>query len=136
MGFDIVGARSDFPVGTYWWVTIADYCHQVAPRISASCSQWYTNDGDGLKADQARELAAILQGSIDECRIDDYARGLSSGLSNVQLREAVEDSLNVELFGGHNLARHEQERKFSNEFVSQVQRFIAFLFASNGFEIL
>src|SRR3981189_2704036 len=98
MSFDIVGAKGDFPVDTYWRVTIADYCHHVAPRAATSCGQWYTKDGDGLNAGQASELAAVLQISIDECRIDEYARRLYSGRSNVQLRGLVEDALDVELF--------------------------------------
>jgi hypothetical protein len=136
MGFEILSGRDSFPVGTYWWVTIADYCRHIAPSITTSCRHWYTNDGDGLNAAQARKLAAVLQGSIDQCRIDDYARRLSSGLSNVQLRDLMEDSVDIELFGGRKLARHEQERRFSNKFVNEVQRFIDFLLASSGFEIL
>jgi hypothetical protein len=42
----------------------------------------------------------------------------------------------IEPLGHRELPRHEQERVFANEFVSQVQRFIDFLFASDGFQIL
>jgi hypothetical protein len=135
MGFDIMSDRDRFPVGTYWWVMIADYCHHIAPSLTASCRHWYTNDGDGFNAIQARELAAVLQGSIDECRIDNYARRLASGRSDVQLQDDSEEIDRV-LFGQRTLPRHEQEWRFANKFVNQVQRFIDFLLASNGFEIL
>ncbi|QHO72333.1 hypothetical protein ACH79_06535 [Bradyrhizobium sp. CCBAU 051011] len=116
-------------------VTIADYCHHIAPSLTGCCRHWYTNDGDGLNAVQASELAAILQGSIDACRIDDYARRLASGQSNIRLQD---DSAEIDrlLLVQRPLPRHELERSYANEFVNQVQRFIDFLLISDGFEIL
>jgi hypothetical protein len=135
MGFEIVGITANFPVGEYWWVALADYCRRIAPCLTAACHHWYTNDGDGLNAAQARQLGAELQRSVDDCSIDAYARQLFAGLCN---KKSVPSFVRFrdELFDCRELPRHEQERRFVNEFVSQVQRFIDYLSSCDGFQIL
>jgi hypothetical protein len=58
MSFEILSGRDEFLVGSYWCVTLADYSRHVAPSVTATCRHWYTNDGDGLNANQARQLGA------------------------------------------------------------------------------
>jgi hypothetical protein len=133
MGFEIWSGNDEFPVGKYWWVTLADYSRHVAPDVTAVCRHWYTNDGDGLNASQARKLGAELQRSIDNCSIDDYARQLFAALCK---ENSVPDFARYEDIFEPELPEHEQERRFVNEFISEVQRFIEFLLSCKGFEIL
>jgi hypothetical protein len=135
MGFDIMSGNDRFPVGSYWWVTLANYSRHIAPTHTAACRHWDSNDGDGLSADQARQLGAELQRSVDDCGVDAYARQLFAMLykeNSVPSWARTSD----ELFDRDELPRHEQERRFVNEFVSEVQRFIAFLLTCKGFAIL
>jgi hypothetical protein len=135
MGFDIVNGIGPFPVGRYWWRILADYARHIAPSITAACRHWYTNDGDGLTEDHARQLGAELQRSVDNCSIDDYARQLFALLCQ---ENSVPDWVEFddgELFDHRKRARHEQERLIVNEFIGEVQRFIEFLLACDGFEI-
>jgi hypothetical protein len=135
MGIDVVGNRTGWwRVAQYWWVTLADYSRHIAPNITAACRHWYTSDGDGLTADQARKLGAELQRSVDDCRIDDYARQLFLVLCNHEsMRSLVEydDGSSDALFP----VCRPDERRFVNEFISEIQRFIEFLLARKGFRI-
>ncbi|MFK4525725.1 hypothetical protein ABIF90_003706 [Bradyrhizobium japonicum] len=137
MGFDIVNSASNdqFPVGKYWWVTLADYSRYIAPSVTAACRYWYTNNGDGLNADQAHKLGAELQRSVDDCTIYAYAQQLFGVLCK---ERSVPDFVQFDQsdFTPREFPKHEQERRFVNEFVSEVQRFIEFLLACDGFEIL
>ncbi len=76
MGFEIWSGSDQYRFGQFEWRTLADYSRHVAPRLTSVCRHWYTNDGDGLNANLARELGAELQHSVDTCSIDDYARQL------------------------------------------------------------
>ena len=131
MGVDVVGNSNGWwRVPPYWWVTLADYSHHIAPTVSAACRYWYSSDEDGLNADQARKLGAELQRSIDDCRIDEYARRLFPVLLNdKQMRCLVE--FRAEIF---ELPKPD-ERRFVTAFISQVQRFIEFLLSCEGFRI-
>ena len=134
MGVDVGGNSNGWwPVARYWWVTLADYSHHVAPTVTAACRYWYTSNEDGLNADQARKLGAELQRSIDDCRIDEYACQLFPVLLNdKQFRCLVEfQDDGAEIF---ELSKPD-ERRFVNEFASQVQRFIEFLLSCEGFRI-
>jgi hypothetical protein len=133
MGVDVVGNRSGWwQVGQYWWHMLADYSHHIAPTITASCRYWYSSSEDGLNADQARKLGAALQRSIDDCRIDEYARQLFPRLLNdKQFRCLVEFQDGAEIF---ELPKPD-ERRFVDRFVSEVQRFIEFLQSCEGFRI-
>jgi hypothetical protein len=134
MGVDVVGNSTGWwRVAQYWWVTLADYSRHIAPNITAACRHSHTSDRDGLNADQARKLGAELQRSVDDCSIDSYARQLFAGLFK---KKSLPVLANLELdFGRRELPGHEQERRFVNEFVSEVQRFIDFLLACEGFRI-
>jgi len=134
MGVDVVGNRSGWwRVGQYWWHTLADYSHHIVPTITAGCRYWYSSDEDGLDADQARKLGIELQRSIDDCRIDEYARQLFPVLVNdKQFRCLVEfQDDGAELF---ELPKPD-ERRFVDEFISQMQRYIEFLLSCEGFRI-
>jgi hypothetical protein len=133
MGFDIVSSRNQFPVARLWWGILADYSRHTAPSVAEKCRYWYSNDGDGLNAAQARQLGGELQRSVDDCRIDAYARQYFA-LMRTEPDCALQH--NVFVSDCRDLPTHEQERRFVDEFVSEVQRFIEFLLACDGFAIL
>lgn len=133
MGLEIVGYNNNeqWPVTNYWWCRHIDYSHHVAPTIAAACRHWCTSDGDGLNAHQARKLAAELQRSIDDLRIDEYVRQLFPVLLNHNQLPCLVN-FQDELFE----KEKPDERRFVDEFVRQVQCFIEFLLACDGFAIL
>jgi|SRR6516225_2171882 hypothetical protein len=118
MGFEIMSGWNQFPVENNWWARLADYSRHIAPTLTAACRYWYSNDGDGLSADQARRLGAELQRSVDDCSIDAYARQL--------FKKSVPRFV---------WSDYEIERRFVNQFIGEVQRFIEFLLTCDGFEI-
>jgi len=75
MGVDICGRNPTSKTGEYfhtsWWPwrPLADDCCELAPAITAKCTYWQSNDGDGLDADGAKALAEALQAEIDSGRM-------------------------------------------------------------------
>ena len=65
MGMDVYGKNPVSETGEYfrnnvwWWRPLWEYCVDVAPELTSDVSGHY-NDGDGLDADGAQELARIL----------------------------------------------------------------------------
>jgi hypothetical protein len=84
MGVDIYGNAPTGKAGEYfcnnwwWWRPLADYACKIAPHITAACKCWHSNDGDGLDAAGARELADALQAEIDSGRCVRYAQVYAS----------------------------------------------------------
>jgi hypothetical protein len=78
MGMDVYGTHPTSETGEYfranvwWWRPIAEISRAFAPEICQACQYWHTNDGDGLDARAARELADRLQGAIDDGRMREY----------------------------------------------------------------
>jgi hypothetical protein len=89
MGMDVVGKAPCNETGEYfrnniwWWHPLADYCQMIAPEITSSCSDWHTNDGDGLDDACARALADALQSEIDSGLTALFARRCNSGLATL-----------------------------------------------------
>jgi hypothetical protein len=75
MGFDIYGLCPDSEVGRYFgrnfvgWPMLWDYCASVSP-ITEKVKMAYTNDGDGLDAVDALQLAKALQDEITSGRCE------------------------------------------------------------------
>jgi len=86
MGMDVFGKQPTSKSGEYfrnnawWWRPLADYACEVAPEITARCTYWQSNDGDGLDAQGAVALADKLQAEIDAGRCADYARKRTSAI--------------------------------------------------------
>jgi hypothetical protein len=79
MGMDVSGRKPTTEAGKYfrnnvwWWRPLADYCCEVAPDITAKCTYWQSNDGDGLNARDSVKLADVLQREIDNGNTAAYA---------------------------------------------------------------
>jgi hypothetical protein len=59
-----------FHTGTATWCALAEICVSIAPDICSACKLWYTNDGDGLDANRANQLAAVLELRLSDGTID------------------------------------------------------------------
>ncbi|WOH51923.1 hypothetical protein [Bradyrhizobium sp. sBnM-33] len=135
MSVDVIGNSSGWwRVALYWWFTLADYSHHIAPSVTSACRHWRSSDEDGLNGDQARELAAELQRSIDDGRIDEYARQLFVRLYNGKRMRCLVEYEDDSSDAPFPVCRPD-ERRFVNEFIGEVQRFIEFLLSCEGFRI-
>lgn len=78
MGMDVFGVSPKTQTGEYfrnnvwWWRSLWEYCCQVAPEITSGVSG-QTNDGEGLDADGAAELARRLREEISSGRCAEFA---------------------------------------------------------------
>ena len=79
MGMDVFGKapRSDkgeyFRNSVWWWHPLWCYCEEVVPDIAGQVECGHSNDGDGLDAAAAAELARRLQAEIDSGATARYA---------------------------------------------------------------
>jgi len=84
MGMDVYGLKPTSKRGEYFrsdferWRPLATYVQEVAPEITKHCTSWQTNDGDGLGADDANELANRLLKELDSGRTLSYQRRVAS----------------------------------------------------------
>lgn len=115
MGMDVYGKKPTAEIGEYFrnniwhWHPLADLCQALAPDITKACDGWHYNDGDGLDADAATALAAVLE------------QRLADGTVKMVIRQRK--------------WRHPlQARQFPCT-EENVSNFAAFLKASGGFEI-
>jgi hypothetical protein len=128
MNFETWNGTRMYSAANFRWV--ADYSRHVAPDLTRN---WCTRDTDELNTSQARQLGAELQRSVDDCSIDAYARQL---FAKCWAENSVPDLARFKDLLGPELPKTEQERRLVNEFISAVQRFIAFLMKYDGFKML
>lgn len=75
MGYDVYGnnpaskAGEEFCKNVWRWPPLAELCIDTAPKVCANCKYWFSNDGDGLDAHDAAELAMALQARLNANRI-------------------------------------------------------------------
>ena len=80
MGMDVYGNDSDEEVGEVFrlngwtWRRLAEYMCTVAPKVTSECREWYSNDGDGLSEERAKQLAKILVKELASGRTARYIR--------------------------------------------------------------
>lgn len=73
MGMDVFGVKptqhtgEHFRNNVWWWRQLWQYCYSVAPDLCADVSG-HSNDGDGLDASGAMQLAAALRTELDSGR--------------------------------------------------------------------
>jgi hypothetical protein len=147
MGMDVIGIRPTgakgrrFRNNIWGWRPLADYICEVAPDIAQHCRSWHTNDGDGLDADRALQLADRLQAELGSGRTAHYAQIRASRLEAVPNEPcdichgtgARTDGNQCPACGGTGYVRPwETVYPFA---VENVAEFIAFLRACGGFQI-
>ena len=76
MGMDVYGLNPTAQVGKLFcishhgWSLLATLCKTFAPEESKLCQHWYSNDGDGLNAEQSARLAQRLEAALGDGSID------------------------------------------------------------------
>ena len=79
MGMDVYGKNATVEVGGYfrnnvwWWRPLADFLTATYPDLTAGCTYWQSNDGDGLDAAGALALADALDRDLANGRVTAYA---------------------------------------------------------------
>lgn len=92
MGMDVMGnePRSErgqyFRNNVWWWRPLWNYCVEVAPDLCEKVSGHY-NDGDGLDADGAAELARILLVNIESGKTEAYEARYNEYLASLPRRK-------------------------------------------------
>src|SRR5262245_4962394 len=74
MTMSVQAAHGDlvFHRGTATWCALVEICLSVAPEVCSACKHWYTNDGDGLRAEEASKLADALELRLSDGTIDQW----------------------------------------------------------------
>jgi hypothetical protein len=79
MGMDVIGMNPTTTAGSYfgnnrwWWLPLANYIIKNGPEhLVSKVKNWKTNDGDGLDADDAAELAKWLREDLTSGAVKDY----------------------------------------------------------------
>lgn len=66
--------RAYFRNNYWWWRPLARYIKAVHPDLYAKCEYWESNDGDGLNAEDAKELGRRLLEDVAIGRVENYAK--------------------------------------------------------------
>jgi hypothetical protein len=71
MGMDVYGNKDGayFRRNIWGWRPLAELVCRLEPELTAGCTHWFCNSGDGLKARASRELAKSLQAQIASGRV-------------------------------------------------------------------
>lgn len=150
MGMDVNGKNPDSKVGEYfrnncwYWRPLARYCCEVAPAITAACTYWQSNDGDGLDAEGSKALAAELRKRLDSGEVEAYAKDRQAKLDALPMHrcdlcDGTGKRTDMEVEDGCN-ACHGTGKVKDNETwypfdVDNVKEFAEFLEHCGGFEI-
>lgn len=159
MGMDVYGKQPTAKGGEYfrnnvwWWRPLAEYACEVAPRETAGCTYWQSNDGEGLDAAGSAALADALQAEIDSGRCAAHALKRKSAIEMMAdepcwlcegtgtrgaapalgAGDPAHGGIRCNGCDGRGFVRPDAASyPFS---VENVQKFVAFLRASGGFEI-
>ena len=90
MGFTVSGIRptanvgKSFTANVWGWRPLAQFVCKLAPDLSEHCKCWQTNDGDGLNATHASELATRLTRAIETGVVEDYAAQREAWLATLE----------------------------------------------------
>ena len=66
MGMDVYGKNATSEAGKYFrrnifgWPPLWGYCEYLAPELTSKVKYGYTNDGDGLNAEDSKALGEML----------------------------------------------------------------------------
>ena len=148
MGMDVIGMDPQSETGSVflnnnrWWLPLASYCEMVAPEITINCDYWYSNDGDGLNAEDSIKLADALQREIDNGGCARHAKKCQENVDPSPVVPCVfckgtgeADSVPIIKClrcGGSGRTGGKPIDPFA---VENVQRFVDFLRSSGGFQI-
>ena len=99
MGMDVYGWNPTSKEGKYlyrnWtgWHALAALCCEVAPEESNPCKDWFTNDGDGLNAEESVRLACRLEEAMADGTVEKLIEDVSLEIPWVR-RVLVPDNFN------------------------------------------
>ena len=81
MGMDIIGNNPTTKKGEYfrnnvwWWRPLADFCiNRYADEVGFDGEGWHYNDGNGLNAEQAEQLARLIRADLDDGSVELYEK--------------------------------------------------------------
>ncbi len=81
MGMDITGNNPTTKKGEYfrnnvwWWRPLADFCiNRYADEVGFDGEGWHYNDGNGLNAEQAEQLARLIRADLDDGSVALYEK--------------------------------------------------------------
>ena len=90
MGMDVFGENPKNEKGEYfrnnvwWWRPLADFVCNNYEDIAQHCEHWHSNDGDGLNADQSRELGERILADVATGMVAEYEKSYNSYLATLE----------------------------------------------------
>lgn len=159
MGMDVYGKEPANKTGEYFrrsvwgWHPLADYVTESFPDLTAGCSYWQSNDGDGLDADDSRALSDALLAAVADGTVAAYVSARDAALDALPSEECrycrgtglrtdkVGTDMGMHVPGGRGCngcngkgSRRPFDCSYGLE-VSDISEFADFLAACGGFEI-
>lgn len=92
MGMDVYGDEPKNEKGTYFrnsiwgWRPLWEYCEFIAPEITCAVLNGYSNDGDGLDAEDSILLAKALRKSLRDGTVKQYEQTRNEWLESLPIR--------------------------------------------------
>jgi len=95
MGMDVFGKQPKNKKGEYfrnnvwWWRPLWEFCEFVAPELTDKVEYGYSNDGDGLDADDARKLGNALRKAFRNGVAEEYKNKRQAWLDGLPIRPCI-----------------------------------------------
>lgn len=95
MGMDVFGKAPTTKAGEYfrnnnwWWHPLADFLLATYPDLTASCTYWHSNDGDGLDGVRSVALAEAIERDLASGKIAEYQKRYEVELAALPDHECV-----------------------------------------------
>ena len=93
MGMDVYGTDPSAEVGEYfrnnvwWWHPLADFIIETYPDLASKVEGWHYNDGDGLGASDATELARRIKDDLASGVVADYEARYNAALAALPVNQ-------------------------------------------------
>lgn len=90
MGMDVYGNNGGYFRRNVWsWHPLAELVCDLAPDETEGCTDWHTNDGDGLGAEASVLLANRLQSLIDDGTVERYVKDRDARLAALRDKSCI-----------------------------------------------
>lgn len=139
---DVYGKKPHSQKGEYfrnnvwYWHPLWDYCEHIAPEIAGKVQEAHSNSGDGLNAQDSRQLAFKINDHISSGEAEKYVVEYYKRIDSLPKEEClrrVEDHTNCNICEGTGMMESFMKSYHIN--VENITEFKDFLMDCGGFSI-